>query len=139
MGLKLRGENMVKNNNVDLKQLYRNMVELERAALEAQDSLLEEVKKYLMNIISKDCQDTTKISLAAGGYIQIRTTEDINADLIDKFKDDFNFNLTWTRKESMIDLRNVEKVSVDVYEYAFIPADIQKILGDNQVDMNPEV
>ena len=38
----------------------------------------------------------------------------------------------------MTDFRNVEEVTVTIYEYGFIPADINKIVGDNQVDLKEE-
>ena len=38
----------------------------------------------------------------------------------------------------MTDYRNVEEVTVTIYEYGLITSDINKIVGDNQVDLKEE-
>ena len=120
---------------LDKTQLYEDMILSEKMAYEAQDRLLDEIKKWFSKVLSEDVADYTKIILAQGGYIQIRTIEELNEEQISAFSDDFNFEMTWTREELMTDFRNVETVSAKIYEYAFIPKNIQEIMGDNQVEM----
>ena len=116
-------------------ELYEKMVTSERDALLAQENLLNGIKDWLSNKIDEDVADTTKIILAAGGYIQIRTTKPFEDELLKSFLDVFNFSKTWFREEQMTDYRNVEEVKVTIYEYGFIPRDINKIVGENQVDL----
>ena len=115
-------------------KLYENMIITEKKAYEAQDLMLDSIKKWLSKIMDQEASDNTKIILAQGGFIEIRTTENFDEEILDNFKKDFNFNLVWKRKENMIDFRNVESVSVEIFDYAFIPKDIKKLIGDNQVD-----
>lgn len=121
------------DNEMNSDLLYEEMVVLEKRAYMAQDYLLDRIKSWLTKVISKDIADYTKIILATGGYIQIRTIEQISENILENFAKEFNFKLSWEKKEEMTDYRNVEVVSATIYEYAFIPKNINKILGDNQV------
>ena len=114
------------------------MVQAERDALLAQENLLNGIKGWLSSKIEEEVAETTKITLVAGGYIQIRTTKPFEDDVMESFLTEFNFSKTWFRKENMTDYRNIEEVTVTIYEYGFIPADINKIVGDNQVDLKEE-
>lgn len=123
---------------VEKSKLYETMVQAERDALLAQENLLNGIKGWLSSKIEEEVAETTKIILVAGGYIQIRTTKPFEDDVMESFLTEFNFSKTWFRKEKMTDYRNVEEVTVTIYEYGFIPADINKIVGDNQVDLKEE-
>lgn len=123
---------------VEKSKLYETMVQTERDALLAQENLLNGIKGWLSSKIDEKVAETTKIILVAGGYIQIRTTKPFEDDVMESFLTEFNFSKTWFRKEKMTDFRNVEEVTVTIYEYGFIPADINKIVGDNQVDLKEE-
>lgn len=123
---------------VEKSKLYETMVQAERDALLAQENLLNGIKGWLSSKIDEKVAETTKITLVAGGYIQIRTTKPFEDDVMESFLTEFNFSKTWFRKEKMTDFRNVEEVTVTIYEYGFIPADINKIVGDNQVDLKEE-
>ena len=123
---------------VEKSKLYETMVQAERDALLAQENLLNGIKGWLSSKIEEEVAETTKITLVAGGYIQIRTTKPFEDDVMESFLTEFNFSKTWFRKEKMTDFRNVEEVTVTIYEYGFIPADINKIVGDNQVDLKED-
>lgn len=123
---------------VEKSKLYETMVQAERDALLAQENLLNGIKGWLSSKIDEKVAETTKITLVAGGYIQIRTTKPFEDDVMESFLTEFNFSKTWFRKENMTDYRNIEEVTVTIYEYGFIPADINKIVGDNQVDLKEE-
>ena len=123
---------------VEKSKLYETMVQAERDALLAQENLLNGIKGWLSSKIEEEVAETTKITLVAGGYIQIRTTKPFEDDVMESFLAEFNFSITWFRKEKMTDFRNVEEVTVTIYEYGFIPADINKIVGDNQVDLKED-
>lgn len=123
---------------VEKSKLYETMVQAERDALLAQENLLNGIKGWLSSKINEKVAETTKITLVAGGYIQIRTTKPFEDDVMESFLTEFNFSKTWFRKEKMTDYRNIEEVTVTIYEYGFIPADINKIVGDNQVDLKEE-
>ena len=123
---------------VEKSKLYETMVQAERDALLAQENLLNGIKGWLSSKIEEKVAETTKITLVAGGYIQIRTTKPFEDDVMESFLTEFNFSKTWFRKEKMTDYRNIEEVTVTIYEYGFIPADINKIVGDNQVDLKEE-
>lgn len=123
---------------VEKSKLYETMVQTERDALLAQENLLNGIKGWLSSKIEEEVAETTKIILVAGGYIQIRTTKPFEDDVMESFLTEFNFSKTWFRKEKMTDYRNIEEVTVTIYEYGFIPADINKIVGDNQVDLKEE-
>ena len=123
---------------VEKSKLYETMVQTERDALLAQENLLNGIKGWLSSKIEEEVAETTKIILVAGGYMQIRTTKPFEDDVMESFLTEFNFSKTWFRKEKMTDYRNVEEVTVTIYEYGFIPADINKIVGDNQVDLKEE-
>ena len=123
---------------VEKSKLYETMVQAERDALLAQENLLNGIKGWLSSKIEEKVAETTKITLVAGGYIQIRTTKPFEDDVMESFLTEFNFSKTWFRKEKMTDYRNVEEVTVTIYEYGLIPADINKIVGDNQVDLKEE-
>lgn len=123
---------------VKKSKLYETMVQAERDALLAQENLLNGIKGWLSSKIEEKVAETTKITLVAGGYIQIRTTKPFEDDVMESFLTEFNFSKTWFRKENMTDYRNIEEVTVTIYEYGFIPADINKIVGDNQVDLKEE-
>lgn len=123
---------------VEKSKLYETMVQAERDALLAQENLLNGIKGWLSSKIDEKVAETTKIVLVAGGYIQIRTTKPFEDDVMESFLTEFNFSKTWFRKEKMTDYRNIEEVTVTIYEYGFIPADINKIVGDNQVDLKEE-
>lgn len=123
---------------VEKSKLYETMVQAERDALLAQENLLNGIKGWLSSKIDEKVAETTKIILVAGGYIQIRTTKPFEDDVMESFLTEFNFSKTWFRKEKMTDYRNIEEVTVTIYEYGFIPADINKIVGDNQVDLKEE-
>lgn len=123
---------------VEKSKLYETMVQAERDALLAQENLLNGIKGWLSSKIDEKVAETTKITLVAGGYIQIRTTKPFEDDVMESFLTEFNFSKTWFRKEKMTDYRNIEEVTVTIYEYGFIPADINKIVGDNQVDLKEE-
>lgn len=123
---------------VEKSKLYETMVQAERDALLAQENLLNGIKGWLSSKIEEEVAETTKITLVAGGYIQIRTTKPFEDDVMESFLTEFNFSKTWFRKENMTDYRNIEEVTVTIYEYGFIPADINKIVGDNQVDLKEE-
>lgn len=123
---------------VEKSKLYETMVQAERDALLAQENLLNGIKGWLSSKIEEEVAETTKITLVAGGYIQIRTTKPFEDDVMESFLTEFNFSKTWFRKEKMTDYRNIEEVTVTIYEYGLIPADINKIVGDNQVDLKEE-
>lgn len=123
---------------IEKSKLYETMVQTERDALLAQENLLNGIKGWLSSKIDEKVAETTKIILVAGGYIQIRTTKPFEDDVMESFLTEFNFSKTWFRKEKMTDYRNIEEVTVTIYEYGFIPADINKIVGDNQVDLKEE-
>ena len=123
---------------IEKSKLYETMVQAERDALLAQENLLNGIKGWLSSKIDEKVAETTKIVLVAGGYIQIRTTKPFEDDVMESFLTEFNFSKTWFRKEKMTDYRNIEEVTVTIYEYGFIPADINKIVGDNQVDIKEE-
>lgn len=123
---------------VEKSKLYETMVQTERDALLAQENLLNGIKGWLSSKIEEEVAETTKIILVAGGYIQIRTTKPFEDDVMESFLTEFNFSKTWFRKEKMTDYRNIEEVTVTIYEYGFIPADINKIVGDNQVDLKED-
>lgn len=123
---------------VEKSKLYETMVQAERDALLAQENLLNGIKGWLSSKIDEKVAETTKIVLVAGGYIQIRTTKPFEDDVMESFLTEFNFSKTWFRKEKMTDYRNIEEVTVTIYEYGFIPADINRIVGDNQVDLKEE-
>ena len=123
---------------VEKSKLYETMVQAERDALLAQENLLNGIKGWLSSKIDEKVAETTKITLVAGGYIQIRTTKPFEDDVMESFLTEFNFSKTWFRKEKMTDYRNIEEVTVTIYEYGFIPADINKIVGDNQVDLKED-
>lgn len=125
---------MVKSK-IQNSELYEKMVVSEKEALTTQEDLLNGIKDWWSKILDKEIADTTKIILAAGGYIQIRTTKIFDEKELQKFLKEFNFNQTWFKEEEMTDYRMVETVSVTVYEYGFIPADIERIIGDNQVNL----
>lgn len=130
---------MAKNNNViDKTTLYENMVKSEKIAYLSQDKLLEEIKKWFLKVMDKESADHTKIMLAHGGYIQIRTILKLDNDTLNGFCADFNFEQVWFRDETMVDYRNIETVSAQIFEYAFIPKNINEIVGDNQVDLIKE-
>lgn len=130
---------MVTTKKIKNSDLYENMIKTEKKAYEAQDELLVAIKKWLSKVISEESADFTKIILGHGGYIQIRTVEELNENVITIFKMDFDFELTWIKVEKMTDFRNVETISVDVYEYGFIPRNIKELLGDNQVELGQDV
>lgn len=123
---------------IEKSKLYETMVQAERDALLAQENLLNGIKGWLSSKIEEEVAETTKITLVAGGYIQIRTTKPFEDDVMESFLTEFNFSKTWFRKEKMTDYRNIEEVTVTIYEYGFIPADINKIVGDNQVDLKED-
>lgn len=123
---------------VEKSKLYETMVQAERDALLAQENLLNGIKGWLSSKIDEKVAETTKITLVAGGYIQIRTTKPFEDDVMESFLAEFNFSKTWFRKEKMTDYRNIEEVTVTIYEYGLIPSDINKIVGDNQVDLKEE-
>lgn len=128
---------MVKSK-IPNSELYEKMVVSEKEALTTQEDLLNGIKDWWSKVLDKETADTTKIILAAGGYIQIRTTKTFDEKELQKFLKEFNFTQTWFKEEEMTDYRMVETVSVTVYEYGFIPADIERIIGDNQVDLKEE-
>ncbi len=122
---------MVKNKNIEKSKLYENMVKVEKEAYDAQDLLLNTIEKWFSGLVSDD----TRIVLAHGGTIQIRTVEKIEDKIIEDFSKDFGFYLSWFKDEYMTDYRNQDPVSVRIYEYSFIPVNIKEILGDNQVSL----
>lgn len=126
---------MTRNKKIDKTKLYEIMVRTEKEAYEAQDNLLDTIKKWFLKVMDKDSADHTKIMLAHGGYIQIRTILKLDIDTLNGFCADFNFEQVWFRDETMVDYRNVETVSAQIFEYAFIPKNIDEIVGDNQVDL----
>lgn len=126
---------MTRNKKIDKTKLYEIMVRTEKEAYEAQDNLLDTIKKWFLKVMDKDSADHTKIMLAQGGYIQIRTILKLDNDTLNGFCADFNFEQVWFRDETMVDYRNVETVSAQIFEYAFIPKNIDEIVGDNQVDL----
>ena len=130
---------MVTTKKIKNSSLYENMIKTEKKAYEAQDELLAAIKKWFSKVISEESADFTKIILGHGGYIQIRTVEELNENVITNFKIDFDFELTWIKVEKMTDFRNVETISVDIYEYGFIPRNIKELLGDNQVELGQDV
>lgn len=130
---------MVTTKKIKNSSLYENMIKTEKKAYEAQDELLAAIKKWFSKVISEESADFTKIILGHGGYIQIRTVEELNENIITNFKMDFDFELTWIKVEKMTDFRNVETISVDIYEYGFIPRNIKELLGDNQVELGQDV
>lgn len=130
---------MVTTKKIKNNSLYENMIKTEKKAYEAQDELLTAIKKWFSKVISEESADFTKIILGHGGYIQIRTVEELNENVITNFKMDFDFELTWIKVERMTDFRNVETISVDIYEYGFIPRNIKELLGDNQVELGQDV
>ena len=115
-------------------KLYENIIKTEKEAYGAQDLLLDSIKDWFSEIMNQEESDNTKIILAQGGYIQIRTVKGLAEQEIIEFMNEFYFKRVWMKKEDMTDFRNTEVVSVTVYEYAFLPKDIKKLLGDNQVD-----
>lgn len=129
---------MVQKKEVENSKLYENMVVSEKNAYIAQDDLLSALQKWFLNVMEKDVADHTKIALTHGGYIQVRTVEKLSDTILNDFMNDFYFDQTWFRDEVMVDYRNVETVSVHIYEYAFIPRNINEITGNNQVDLKEE-
>ena len=129
---------MVKNKQIDRKKLYEHMIVSEKEAYAAQDNLLGEIKKWFSNVMDEETANHTKIILAHGGYIQIRTVQKLSDDILKSFMDEFYFNQTWHRDEFMIDYSNIETVTVHIYEYAFLPKNINEITGNNQVDLIKE-
>lgn len=129
---------MVKVEEVKKDQLYENMVKSEKAAYDAQDLLLNTIEKWFSRFLDDETSDQTKIILSHGGTIQIRTSNLIEDDIVEKFSMEFGFYLSWFKDEYMTDYRNQDPVSVRVYEYAFIPLNIKEILGDNQVSLEGE-
>lgn len=123
---------MAKNKVFNKKELYENMVKTEKAAYVAQDNLLDEIKKWFSILLDEETANHTKIILAPGGYIQVRTIAKLNSNDIEDFADAFNFTQTWFKDETMTDYRNIETVSVRVYEYGFIPKNINQIMGGDQ-------
>lgn len=132
---------MAKDANKDKianNKLYETMIKTERAGLEAQDALLTGVNKYLSKYIKEDVQEYSKIVLVAGGYVEVRTIEEIPQEGIDNFLEEFNFKMMSFKKEVIEDHSNVEVVTVEVITYSFLPRDIDKILGDNGVKQDRE-
>ena len=129
---------MVKNKKIDNKKLYENMILSEKKAHESQDNLLDAIKKWFSKVISKESADYTKIILGYGGYIQVRTIEKIDDEILQNFQEEFDFMPVWVKKENMTDFRNIETISVDIYEYAFIPKNVKELLGDNQVEFGED-
>lgn len=126
---------MVKVEKIRNNMLYQTMVETEKAAYDAQDNLLNQIEKYLSNIIDSEIvKDKAKVILSQTGNIQIRTIEEIPEEDIEAFAKEFGFTYVWFRDEFMRDFRNVEEIDVRIFEYGFIPTNIDKILGDNQVE-----
>ena len=126
---------MVKVKKIRNNMLYQTMVEVEKAAYDAQDNLLNQIEKYLSNIIDSEVvKDKAKVILSQTGNIQIRTIEEIPEEDIEAFAKEFGFSYVWFRDEFMRDFRNVEEIDVRIFEYGFIPTNIDKILGDNQVE-----
>lgn len=130
---------MVTSKKIENKSLYENMIKTEKKAYEAQDDLLNAIKKWFSKVVSEESADFTKIILGHGGYIQIRTIEELDDDTLNDFKNEFDFSLTWIKVEKMTDFRNIETISVDVFEYGFIPKNIKELLGDNQVELDKDV
>lgn len=129
---------MVKNKKIDNKKLYENMILSEKKAHKSQDNLLDAIKKWFSKVISKESADYTKIILGYGGYIQVRTIEKIDDEILQNFQEEFDFMPVWVKKENMTDFRNIETISVDIYEYAFIPKNVKELLGDNQVEFGED-
>lgn len=129
---------MVQTNEIDNKKLYENMIKAEKRAYETQDELLDAIKKWFSKVISEESADYTKIILGHGGYIQIRTIEELEEDDVAEFMEEFGFDETWEKVEKMTDFRNIETISVDIYEYGFIPRNIKALLGDNQVELDED-
>lgn len=129
---------MVKNEIVKNNILYETMIKKEKEAYEAQDNLLNAIKKWFSKVISEESSDYTKIILGHGGYIQIRTIEELDEDDLANFMEEFGFDKTWEKIEKMTDFRNIETISVDIYEYGFIPRNIKELLGDNQVELGED-
>lgn len=126
---------MVQINDIEKDKLYENMVKTEKAAYDAQDLLLNTIKKWFKRFLDDETADKTKIILSQGGLIQIRTINLIGEEIIEKFSKEFGFSHSWFKDEFMTDYRNQDPVSIRIYEYAFIPTNIQEILGDNQVSL----
>lgn len=126
---------MVQVNDIEKDKLYENMVQSEKAAYDAQDLLLNTIEKWFKRFLDDETSDKTKIILSQGGLIQIRTISLIDEEIIEKFSKEFGFSHSWFKDEFMTDYRNQDPVSIRVYEYAFIPTNIQEILGDNQVSL----
>lgn len=126
---------MILDENIENDKLYEQMILAEKSAYDAQDFLLASVEKWFSGNFSEEKLEETKIILAQGGYIQIRTAHFIDSDKIEKLEESFNFKLQWSKEEHMIDLRNVDPVEVIVFEYSFLPKNMNKLLGDNQVDL----
>lgn len=129
---------MVEKKEINRKELYRKMVESERYAYEMQDTLLKEIEKWFVQNFDEVVSENTKIILAQGGYIQIRSVQLLDEALLADLAEEFDFQYQWYRHEDMVDFRNVDPVKVTVYEYVFLPVDMTKILGDNQVDVQEE-
>lgn len=128
----------VNKDKIANNKLYENMIKAERAGLEAQDALLTGINKYLSKYIKEDIQEYSKIVLVAGGYIEVRTIEELPQEGIDSFLEEFNFKMMSFKKEVIEDHSNVEVVTVEVITYSFLPRDIDKILGDNGVKQDRE-
>ena len=128
----------VNKDKIANNKLYETMIKAERAGLEAQDALLTGVNKYLSKYIKEDVQEYSKIVLVAGGYVEVRTIEEIPQEGIDSFLEEFNFKMMSFKKEVIEDHSNVEVVTVEVITYSFLPRDIDKILGDNGVKQDRE-
>ena len=82
----------VNKDKIANNKLYETMIKAERAGLEAQDALLTGVNKYLSKYIKEDVQEYSKIVLVAGGYVEVRTIEEIPQEGIDSFLEEFNFS-----------------------------------------------
>ena len=129
---------MVNVEQYENNKLYEEMIKSEKKAYDSQDLLLMAIKKWLSKVISEDSSDHTRIILAEGGYVKIRTVEKLSDDVISDFSNDFGFNICWFKIEEMVDYRSVASIDVKIYEYGFLPKNINEILGNNQVDFGDQ-
>lgn len=124
---------MVSKKEVVNNKLYENMLIKQKEALLSEQEILDRIKLYFEDVLSEKSFDYSRVILDEFGYIKLRTIEEIDIEKIDDFTEEFNLEFAWIKEERIDDFRNVEKVGAVTFEYGFVPKDISKLLGDNQI------
>lgn len=124
---------MVLKKEIANNKLYENMLIMQKEALLSEQEILDRIRLYFEDILSEKSFDNSRVILDEFGYVRLRTIEEIDIEKIDDFTEEFNLEFSWIKEEKMNDFRNVEEVGVITFEYGFIPKDIPKLLGDNQI------